>query len=252
MSVLNKSINDYFSGKFLGFSFLIFLVPLVLFGILLMLGVGEVLDMLVVGADTGDFSFLNQEEHPFWAGFLKLAVVKWLVGILLYSFGAFFVVLFSLFSAMVILGFLTPMVVKTIHKKYYYDTIELKPMDNAKAYKILALNILKFLGLLFVCILFSWIPFVINLPFFYLFYKLMIHDVASNMMSEERFEDIKRRIFTKLLTLSICFFLLSLIPVAGIFLQLFFVIYFTHIFFIELLPYQTRTRLNEIKALENR
>ncbi len=231
MSIFEKSVSDYFSGKFLSLSFVIFLVPMCIFGILLVTGANEIIDIFTQGANTGDFSFLSENEYPFLTAILKFAVVKWIVVTLFYSLGVIFVVLFSLLVAMIILGLLTPMVVKTVHKKHYAHKPPPQPMENIKVYKILSINILKFLALFLISIPFMWIPLVINLPFFYLFYKLVIVDVASNMMSEEKFNKIKKEKFGRLIFLSLCFFVLSLIPIAGIFLQLFFAIYFTHFFF---------------------
>ncbi len=252
MEILKKSINDYFSAKFLSISFLIFLIPLVIFGILLNLGANEIIELFSQGANTGDFSFISENEYPILTTFLKFAIVKWVIVTLIYSLGAVFVVLFSLICAMITLGFLTPYVVKTIHKRHYFAKTTIEPMENLKLYKILAVNILKFLALLLITIPFAWIPLVINLPFFYLFHKLMVIDVASNMMKEHKFKELKNRIFGKILTLSICFFCLSLIPIAGIFLQLFFVIYFTHLFFVNMPQTQDVIILKNEKLLTHK
>lgn len=231
MSIFDKSLKDYLSAKFLGLSFATVLIPMIVMGILLVMGGSEIIDILTQGAQNDDFSFVDGENHPFLVTILKLTFVKWILVTLFYSLGTIFAVLLSLLIAMMVLGFLTPIVVSTLHKKYYSHIGELKPMNSIKVYKAMAMTILKFLVLLIVLIPFMWIPLVINIPFFYLFYKLMVVDVASNMMDENRLKVAEKRWFSKLFFLSLIFFVLSLIPIIGIFLQLFFAIYFAHFFF---------------------
>ncbi len=241
MRLFLKSVEDYFSVKFISLSFFIFLIPLLIFGILLMFGANEFVELFSQALNEDDFSSLSQ--YPLLLSFLKLSIIKWIFVSIFYSLGVIFAVLFSLFFSMIAISFLTPYIVKNIYYKHYFKQTNLEGMTNLNVYKILAINMLKFLALLLICLPFAWIPFVINLPFFYLFYKLMIIDVASNMMSEEEFKSIKNKNFAKLLLLSFCFFLCSLVPIAGIFLQIFFVIYFSHLFFNEKISFNKITSI---------
>ncbi|HDX8147265.1 TPA: hypothetical protein RQJ23_001760, partial [Campylobacter fetus] len=91
-------------------------------------------------------------------------------------------------------------------------------------------------AILLICTPFLFVPFlnlfIINLPFFYLFYKFMLIDVASNCMDKTMFEITMIKGAGLGFALSaILFYLLCLIPFIGLFFQLFFVMFFTHLLF---------------------
>lgn len=238
MNLLQKSLKDYLSPKFLGLSFATLLIPLVILGGLVIFGGSEIFTILNQGAQSGNFDFVDANEYPFLVKVLQFAVVKWLIITLFYTVGGLFAVLLSLVIAMMVLGFLTPMVTAFIHKRYYKD-IPIESIKSIKVFKMMGFTILKFVVLFLVCLPFVFIPFAINIPFFYLFYKFMVIDVGSNIMSENRLKKAEKREFSKLFFQTLGFFFLSIIPIIGIFLQLFFVIYFTHFFFQkELIPYK--------------
>lgn len=232
MSIFERSLKDYISPKFLSLSFATLIIPLLILGSLLVIGGGEIFDALSAGATSGDFSFIDASEHPFLVALLRFGVVKWIIATLFYTVGGLFAVLLSLVIAMIVLGFLTPMVVSTLHKKHYQEIGLLHPMKSTTVFRMMGMTFLKFFVLFIVCLPFLFIPYIINIPFFYLFYKLMIIDVGSNIMDYENFKAFEKKWFSKLILLSAAFFFLSLIPVIGIFLQLFFATYFAHFFFI--------------------
>ena len=97
-------------------------------------------------------------------------------------------------------------------------------------------EIMKFLGILLVCLPLLFVPFVnffiINVPFFYIYYKLLLIDVGSNTLDSDKFElalleggGVKFVVFTLL------FYLISLVPLVGLFFQLYFVIVLSHLFY---------------------
>lgn len=235
MNIFEQSLKDYLTPKFLGLSFATLMVPLVILFFLLIVGGGEFFDILSQGANSGDFSFLNHEEYPILTTILKLSIVKWLLVSIFYLFGGLIAVLLSLLIAIVVLGFLTPIVVSTIHKRHYLHLGSLKPMSMTASWKMIVMVIVKFVVLLLVAIPFMFIPlinfFAINAPFLYLFHTMMVLDVGSNMMDKSHFLSASKKHFKSLIVLSLIFFMLSIIPIVGIFLQLFFAIYYTHFFF---------------------
>lgn len=235
MSIFEQSLKDYFTPKFLGLSAATLLIPLIILFILLILGGGEFFDILSQGAQSGDFSFLNGEEYPILASILKLSIIKWLLVSVFYLFGGLFAVLLSLLIAIAVLGFLTPVVVSTIHKRHYLKYGVLKSMNTTTSTKMIVGAVLKFVLLLIVAIPFMFIPlinfFAINVPFLYLFHQMMVLDVGSNMMDKEHFLKAHKKHFKSLVALSLVFFVVSIVPIVGIFLQLFFAIYYTHFFF---------------------
>ncbi len=230
MSILKRSLNDFMSVKFLGLSFATLFVPFCVLGFLVITGGGELFDLLNQGANSGDFSYINDEQYPIITAILKFSLIKWLIVTLFYTIGTVLAVLLSLLVAIVVLGFFTPLVVSTLHKKYYQN-VYIEKIDSMEVLKQMSFIFLKFILFFLICLPFCWIPIVIHIPFFYLFYKFMSIDIGSNLMSKERLKQAQKRYKGEFITLSLSFFILSLIPVLGIFLQLFFVIYFTHFYF---------------------
>lgn len=230
MNLIQKSLKNYLSPRFLGLSFATLLIPLIILGGLVVFSGSELFSILTQGASSGDFDFVNAQEYPFLVKILQFAFIKWLIITVFYTIGGLFAVLLSLVIAMIVLGFLTPYVTSYIHKKYYAH-IPIEPMTSFKVFGLMAGAILKFFILFLLCLPFLFIPYAINIPFFYLFYKFMVIDVGSNIMNEKRLRIAEKREFSKLFFQTLLFFILSLIPIIGIFLQLLFVIYFTHFFF---------------------
>lgn len=226
MSIFQKAYKDYFTAKFLGLCFITVFVPFIILGMLLIFGGKEIFDIL----STQNVSDGVLSEHPFLLKLLHLSITKWIIATFFYTIGGYLIVLFSLVIAMITLGFLTPFVVTHLHKKYYQNKL-INPMSLVASLKMSLKIIFKFLLLLIVTLPFFFIPFLINISFFYLFYKFMTSDVASNMMSQKQFDLLQQKYKFKLIFTCFIFYLLSIIPIVGIFLQLFFVIYFTHLFF---------------------
>lgn len=240
MNLFEKSFEDYLSVRFLGLSFATLLVPLFVLGLLVIFGGSELFSLLSQGASSGDFSFIDETQYPIITTILKFSLIKWLVITLFYTVGGILAVLFSLIIAIIVLGFLTPFVVNTLHKKHYKN-VPIQSLKSVDVFKSMGWVLVKFLVLFIVCLPFVFIPFVINIPFFYLFYKFLTIDIGSNMMSKSRLKVAQKRQSMELIITSLGFFILSLIPIIGIFLQLFFAIYFTHFYFQkELIPYGSK------------
>ena len=232
MSLISQSIKDFFSKKFLTLSFAPLLVPIILLGFLVAFGGAEFHMVLETGASTGDFSFLDENAHPFLAWLLGFTATQWFLVTFFYVFGGLFAVLLSLVIAIVVIGFLTPFVVKILHKKYYSHITLSKSMSSVLTMSMSIGVFLRFLGLFLVSIPFMFIPLfnllAINGPFFYLFHRMLLIDVGSSMMNKEEFLVFKSRNKWQLFGANFGFFMLSLIPFLGLFLQLLFVIYITH------------------------
>lgn len=229
--VFIKAFRDFFSKSFLFLSLAPFLIPVILLSSLFYYGGSEFSVLLVEGSQSGDFSFLDESAHPILAFLLGFSVVHWLIITLLGVFGTLGVILLSLVIAMVVVGFLTPQVVRIIRKRHYLHVEAVKPDSLAKSLSTMALIFLKFLGLFIFCLPFLLLPFVsffiLNIPFFYLFYKFMIYDVLSTGLSKDA-QRVVHENSIYLFIVMVLFFSLSLIPLLGLFFQLFFVAYLTH------------------------
>ena len=195
----------------------------------------EIYEALSVGASSGDFGFLDEEKFPLIAKILSFAATKWVISALFYVAGSFLVLILSVFIALIVAGFLTPVVANEI-KRRHYRNLEISEISTARSIKLIGAVLLKFTAISLISLPFLFVPilnlFIIQLPFFYLYYALLLVDVGSNTLSEKRFELVWMEgggyeyKFTALI-----FYLLCLIPLVGLFLQIFFVIYFSHFFF---------------------
>ena len=92
----------------------------------------------------------------------------------------------------------------------------------------------KFILIFLICIPLLFIPvvnlFILNLPFFYLFYRLILIDIASNTSDSLIFEiDLQKGGGIKFFSASVLFYIITLIPFVGLFLQIYFVIFLSHV-----------------------
>ncbi|MDO5046900.1 EI24 domain-containing protein [Campylobacter sp.] len=231
----NLAVKDFLTAKFLILSTLPLILSIVILGALMIFGGKEIYTALSMGAASGDFSFLDESAHPYIAQILSYGFMKWIISALFYITGTFFVLILSVFIALIVAGFLTPVVTKEINKRHY-QIAEFETISLARTLKLMSIVIAKFILLLLISLPLLFVPalnlFIINVPFFYLYYSLLFIDIGSNTLSKNKFEiawmdgggyEFK---FTALV-----FYLLCLIPLVGLFLQIFFVIYFSHFFF---------------------
>ncbi|MFK0456220.1 hypothetical protein ACISNZ_07985, partial [Campylobacter jejuni] len=84
------------------------------------------------------------------------------------------------------------------------------------------------------CTLALFLPFinifVYYLAFYYLFHKLLMIDVTSTILDKESFKNFHSDFSPLEFKFStLCFYLLSSVPLLGLFLQVFFVIFLTHL-----------------------
>ncbi|WP_419769401.1 MAG: EI24 domain-containing protein [Candidatus Marinarcus sp.] len=169
---------------------------------------------------------------------LQFSVTSWLVGFLVYTLGTIFVMLFSLFIALIIVGFLTPSILNII-KKRHYENLEFRGYGNIANSLFVLLKSFIVMGLLFfVLIPFYFIPilniFIINIPFYYFFYKLLHFDVTSTIMTQEEAAYIKAKEGGVFHVRTIGLYLLSMVPFIALFSTVFYIVYLGHAYMIEL------------------
>lgn len=237
MDIVKLTIKDFFSLKFLKFA----LIPLI-FSLLLMLFLG----VLGFSALLDYFnSLFSVGKDSFWAWFYALHFIQILITIISFLFSGFVIVFASVFLALFITSFLTPFIAKEINQKYYHH-----PKKDEISYLKTIFEIFKifiqFIGIFLLCTLALFLPFinffVYYLAFYYLFHKLLMLDVTSAVLDKENFKSFNSSFSPLGFKFStFCFYLLSSVPLLGIFLQVFFVIFLTH------LAYQKILKL-EVKA----
>ncbi|WP_024954151.1 EI24 domain-containing protein [Sulfurospirillum arcachonense] len=228
---LTKATKDFFSQKFLFMSLTPFIIPILVLGAIFLYGSNELFVLLRDGSVSGDFSYINESEYPTFAYLLSFSVVHWIVMTLFVLLGSFGVVLFSLVIAVITVGLLTPLIVKNVREKNYSHVKPAKADSIIFSLWHIFKIFMKFLLLLLCSLPFLFIPLfnfmVFQLPFFYLFYRLMMYDLVSVGISDDAEKIIKENRVYLLIVMGI-FFLLSLIPLLGLLLQVFFVVYLSH------------------------
>ena len=189
--IFNLAKQDFFTRKFILLSLLPLVCSLIILGTLAFFGGKELFDALSQGAQSGDFSFLDEQRFPVIAKILSFAATKWIIGAIFSVFASFAVLMLSVFCALIIAAFLTPAVTKEINARHY-RLIRADEASTARVLKLMSVEILKFLAILFICSVLLFVPvinlFIINVPFFYIYYKLVLIDVASNALSAKSFE----------------------------------------------------------------
>ncbi|MBX1885503.1 EI24 domain-containing protein [Campylobacter peloridis] len=222
MTIFYLSLQDFLSKPFLKFSLLPLVFSLILFSFL----VFYTYDLF--------FSYIDEIINgTFLAWFFSFSIVQFSLAFLS-AIGGFFIIIFAcVFFTMFIISFLTPYIVKKINQKYYNYSIE-----NEISFLEVLFKAFKFI--LFFCILFIIATFLLIMPFvsiiiyygvfYYLFHKLLILDVLSNVLDKKNFNEFYKNsspLYFKISTL--VFFTLSSIPLFGLFLQVFYVIFLTHL-----------------------
>ncbi len=247
--IFDISIKDFLTKKFILLSLLPLLGAVLVLGILAFFGGKEGFENLQIAIANGDFTLL--QNYPIISKILNYSITKWIIGAFFYIAGTFLVLIFSVIIAVIIAGFLTPVVTKEINLRHYGLTKQ-NEVSFLKVVKLMATSLLKFIAIFLICLVFYFVPilnlFVINIPFFYLFYKFLLIDVASNSLNKERFDKIYRQGGGYKFMLScFLFYLLCLIPLVGLFLQLFFVIFLSHILYQNEQKLGVKKKFNEIK-----
>ncbi len=232
MNTLKKSLEDFFTLRFLLLSTLPFLVSFLVFGGFFLYSGSEFIHFL--NSNGNNFTNINPNIHPIINYIFTLALVKWVLITFFYLFGTILIVLFSVIIAIIVIGFFTPHIVKTLQKKHYPNFIR-GEIDFGKSAWLYIKTIGIFIFLIFVAIPLLIVPgvnfFIFNIPFYYLFHNLLIIDIGSNIENYKRYMCITQKEKKSFIITTLIFYILSLIPVLGLFFQVFFVIYLTHLFF---------------------
>jgi len=167
---------------------------------------------------------------------LRYTVTSWIVSFLVYTIGLFAIGYLSIFTSLIIVGFLTPKILHTVHKRHYSDLELEEGYDTAVGSIIKLLKttlVMLFLLILFIPLYF--IPVVniiaINLPFFYLFHKMLNYDVSANIMTQEKFKKIYYFNKSSFRGKTLLLYVVSLIPFVAFFISIFYIIYLGHSYF---------------------
>lgn len=230
-STLVKTSKDFFTGKFLFLSLAPFIAPILILGAFFIYGSSEFLTLLQEGSTSGDYSYIDENAYPTLTYLLGFTVFHWLIMTLFVLLGTFGIVLFSLVIAVITVGLLTPYIVSLVRKNSYQHIKKAKGDGFLFSLWNIFKIFMKFILLLLCVLPFLLLPFVnffiFQLPFFYLFYRLMMYDLISSGVCTDAEYIIKENRLYLFIVMGI-FFFLSLIPLFGLLLQVFFVVYLSH------------------------
>ncbi len=247
--IISISFKDFFTKQMLKIA----LLPLVITMIIM-------LALFYTAADYG-FTALQQfieasqqgqevtidPNAPFyfiWTMYLiaflfKYSITSWLVGFLIYTVGTLFIMMFSVFLTLIIIGFLTPMILNIVHKRHY-SHLQINGFGNLMSpLWVLLKSVIVMIFLFIVLIPAYFIPVVnllaINFPFYYFFHKMLTFDVASTILTEEEYKTIHKKSANSFRFRTMFLYFISMIPSLTLFSAVFFVIYLGHAYFQELI-----------------
>ncbi len=237
INLLRLGFKDFFTAKFIVLSILPLCLSIFSLTWLTIWSGGEIFDLLSDSAKNENFTFLEPNSALSFIAIkiLSFSATKWIVSILFYVLSTFLTIIVSIVIALIVAGFLTPVVTKEINKRHYNYVLK-SEVSTARVLKVMMIEIMKFFGILLICLPLLFVPFVnffiINVPFFYIYYKLLLIDVGSNTLDSDKFElALLEGGGIKFMAFTLLFYLVSLVPLVGLFFQLYFVIVLSHLFF---------------------
>ncbi|WP_418187458.1 EI24 domain-containing protein [Aliarcobacter lanthieri] len=256
--IILKSVKDFFNSRMLKIA----LIPLIVSMIILYLiffgmasfGI-ETLRTIAQTAQEGGEVIID-ESSPFYTVWFtyfivflfKYSITSWLAGILFYTIGTIFVFHISVILTLFIIGFLTPMIVDNLHKKDY-AYLKLKPFGNVanaiiNAFKSVFVMILLYI--LFIPLYF--IPIIniiaLYLPLYYFFHKLLNFDVGSTILSKDEYKKIYIDNSSSFRFRTLALYFLSTVPFITLFVAVFYVIYLSNAYFMELIKLRKEEEVN--------
>ena len=248
-NILTLSIKDLFTAKMLKYSILPFILSMIVLYVLFFVVAGFGLDSLgsmhvessqttlVDGVPNTDSFQATLEGTALIQFLMSHAITSWIATFLVYTVGTFLTLYFSIFVALIIIGFLTPIILQELHIRHYSD-VEMIGYSNIFESLFLVFKWIIIMLIMFIVFVpLYFIPFVnivaFNLPLYYFFHKMLNYDISSNICTRNEAMKIKFFHATTLRLKSLALYLISLIPFVIFFATVFYVIYLGHSYFLE-------------------
>jgi len=246
-NVWTVSLKDFFSKKMLQFALIPFIGTILVMYVLFFGAASAGLDALeqsTLQVEQQHYSERNgvvqqeQETTTVEGGsaivrfLMEHTITSWLVSFVVLTVGGLATFILAMFVALIIIGFLTPYIVREVHRRHYSQL----PLDHHGSLLGIMLATTKHVGIMallfLVLVPFYFVPglnlIAFNLPFYYLFHKLYLLDVSSETTTKERFRLIMAYHGGTLRMTTLTLYALSLIPFAAYFTPVFNVILLTH------------------------
>ncbi len=239
-SVFVAGWEDFMTKKFLTITFVPFIVTFILFAAFFWGAGGEIIDILSQLAqnpnainDPDIAQFI--QEHPWLASIASSWIFKVIFGTLVAILGTLLAILLSTAVATMVMGFFTSYIVREIHKRHYSHISISGGIGPVEYLWLLAKTLLKTIGIFFLALVLYFIPLLnaiaLNIPFYYLFHSLMSLDVGGEIMSAKELEELLKKYRLKVMGTTGVLYLITLLPLAGTLLQVYFVSVMAHLFF---------------------
>lgn len=246
--IIARSVKDFFTNEMLKIALLPLIFTMIVMFILFFTAADygfDALQKFIEASQSGE-EVLVDPNAPFYfvwmttiiAFLFQYSITSWLVGFLVYTVGTIFILMFSVFLTVIIIGFLTPAILKIIHKRHY-SHLEINGFGSLLSPLFVAVKSAIIMILLFILFIpLYFIPvvnvFAFNLPFYYFFHKLLTYDVASTILTEEEYKIIHGKSANAFRFRTAFLYFLSLIPSLMLFTAVFFIIYLGHSYFQQL------------------
>ena len=248
IQVFSLSVKDFFTKDILKIAIfpLLFTLCVIFFFFFILADIGYAnLQEFIQTAQNGE-KIVLADDTPFYliastyilVFLFKYTFTSWLIGIIFYTLGTIFIMMFSVFLSILIIGFFTPMILSIIHKRHYSSLI-----INSYGTFLSSIWILlkSFLFMILFFILLSplyFIPLInilaINLPFYYFFHKLLTFDLYSNIFNKEEKNIIHGKYASSFRLRTLFLYIISMIPFITMFCAVFYIVYLGHSYFLKL------------------
>jgi len=256
-NTLSLSIKDLFTGTMIKYSLLPFVLSMIIMYVLFFVIAGVGLDqfgsMDVTSSQTTiengiphTESFAATLEGTAIIKFLmSSAITSWIASFLVYTIGSFLTLYLSIFIAVLVIGFLTPLILKELQRRHYSD-VEMIGHSNILEFIFLVVKWVFVMIMLFLVLIpIYFIPLLnivaFNLPLYYFFHKMMTYDIASTICTRDESVRIKFFHASTLRLKTLGLYLISLIPFVIFFASVFYVIYLGHSYFLEVRKLRAET-----------
>lgn len=248
IDILSRSLKDFLTSKMLRIALVPLIVTMILIYSLFFAAADFGITALQQAAEASQNGqeVIVDENAPFyfvWATYLvvflfKYSFTSWIAGFLLYTIGSIIVLQASVILTLVVIGFLTPMILGIVHKRHYSHITLHGHGSLLSPLWVLIKSSLMMILLFILLIPVYFIP-VLNviafaLPLYYFFHKLLNHDVASTLLSEEEYEKIYKKEANAFRGRTLFLYLVSMIPFITLFTAVFYIIYLGHAYFVKL------------------
>ncbi len=248
VEVFSKSVKDFLTPKMLRIALIPLIIAMLLLYILFFTAADfgiTALQEIAQASQNGD-EIVIDEDAPFyflWATYIiiflfKYSFTSYIAGFLLYTIGTIVVLNASVILTIIIIGFLTPLILKKVHKRHYshlklhgYGTLLSPLWVLLKSSMMMILLFILFIPLYFVPLI-NVIAF--SLPLYYFFHKLLNYDVSSTILSKEEYKLIYKEEANTVRFRTLFLYFVSMIPFITLFTAVFYIIYLGHGYFIKL------------------